>query len=581
MRTRFGLLTRHFLRQFLENDTISPGGDRAQLLAVVGAMAVSATLFLSMFMSRKYLGTWMPGSAAVASLDDKFFYLAFGMIVAALVAAAQWEALSIDPRDAAILEPLPVPAGTIRRAKLAAVAMLGATVAIAINLFPSFVFPWLLAVGVSQLGPWGLALLMVVHAVVSVAAAAFGYLVVVALRETAAAVAGPRGFSLVSSWLQGALIVVLGSSLLLLPAAADRVAQRGFDGWRSLSPPLWFLGVYETLAGGVIADLPRSATMTPRQQASDSINSALYDQRRDEFPTLARRAGTAAAVAFAFAAASYLWRARRQASLSPAPPARYRRPWRLGARLADLVLVRDSVARAGFYFALAAMWRSNIHRLTLACAAAAGFAMAILALSNAFPEEGGPFSARFLAVQPLLYGALLVGCRHVIRVPAELRANWGFQLAWSDRGPAFVRGVKCAALIALAVPALLVVLPLFIVVLGLERAVMQALLGLAGAIVLLELLLFDYDKVPFTCTYLPSENMKALAPLYLLAFLYGASWFARLQQAALTSGWAPGVLAVLAVMFVALRVIGARRSERPPVDFDEVPTTYQRLDLYT
>ncbi len=62
---------------------------------------------------------------------------------------------------------------------------------------------------------------------------------------------------------------------------------------------------------------------------------------------------------------------------------------------------------------------------------------------------------------------------------------------------------------------------------------MHAALGLAGAIVLLEALMLNYDKVPFTCTYVPSENMKALAPIYVIAFLVGASLFARMQNDAL------------------------------------------------
>ena len=130
-RTPHALLTAHFLRQFLENDLISPEADRSQLLAVVGAMLLSLTLFISVFMSVNYVSVILtPGQAAVLSLDDKFFYLALAMIVTALVAASQWDALAIDPRDAAILEPLPVRAGTIRRAKLSAVAILGAAVAI-------------------------------------------------------------------------------------------------------------------------------------------------------------------------------------------------------------------------------------------------------------------------------------------------------------------------------------------------------------------------------------------------------------------------------------------------------------------
>ncbi len=103
---------------------------------------------------------------------------------------------------------------------------------------------------------------------------------------------------------------------------------------------------------------------------------------------MARRAGLAIGLTFLVAAAAYLWNARRLPSLAPAPPPAFRRRWRLGERLANALLVRDAAARAGFYFTLAAMWRSNTHRLTLACAAAAGFAMAVLALSGAKCHAG-------------------------------------------------------------------------------------------------------------------------------------------------------------------------------------------------
>src|SRR5687768_16275256 len=104
-------------------------------------MVLSLTLFASVAMSMTYVVAITPGQAAVLSLNDKFFYLALAMIVTALVAASQWDALAIDARDAAILEPLPIRVATIRRAKLSAVAILGAAVAIAVNAAPSIVFP--------------------------------------------------------------------------------------------------------------------------------------------------------------------------------------------------------------------------------------------------------------------------------------------------------------------------------------------------------------------------------------------------------------------------------------------------------
>jgi hypothetical protein len=320
--------------------------------------------------------------------------------------------------------------------------------------------------------------------------------------------------------------------------------------------------------------------MSLRQAKNDQIASTLYGERRGQFPMMARRAGLAIAIVFSVAAVAYLWNARRLPSLASVAPPAFRRRWRLGEQLANSLLVRNPASRAGYYFTLAAMWRSNTHRLTLACAAAVGFAMAVLALSDANVQQGAGPSTRLLAMQPLLYGALLVGFRHVIRVPAELRANWGFQLAWRGRERAFLAGVRYAAIVALVVPALAVLLPLFVFVLGPQDALMHAALGLAGAIVLLEALMVSYyDKVPFTCTYVPTENMKALAPIYAIAFFIGASQFARMQNDALLNGNPISALITLAILFAILRVWSLTRARRPNVEFDEAPASYQRLGL--
>jgi hypothetical protein len=580
LRTPYVLLTRHFLRQFLENDLISPEADRTQLLAVVGALVISMTLFISAFMTSIYIGAFLtPGEAAIRSLDDKYFYLALAMIVTALVAASQWDVLAIDSRDAAILEPLPVPAGTIRRAKVTAVAILGAAVAVAVNGFPSWVFPWMLSVNFPRMRVGQLFTLMEAHAVFTVMAGMFGYLVIIALRESMVALLGRRLFAIASPWAQGALIVWLGSSLLMLPAAADQIGENGFGGWRASSPPMWFLGVYESAIGGIVADLPRGE-MTERKAAEDRKTSALYATRRAEFPALARRAVAAFGGVLFVGVVAYAWNARNLPSLAALPPPSLRRRSRAGDWVTRAILARDRTVRAGFDFTLAAMWRSNTHRLTLVSAAAAGFALAVLALSNADAGQAAGPSSRLLAMQPLLYGALLVGFRHIIRVPAELRANWGFQLAWRGRENAFVSGVRRAAILALVLPALAILFPLFVFVLGPGHAVAHALLGLAGAMVLLEALMASYDKVPFTCTYLPSENMKALAPVYAIVFIAGATWFAQMQNTALRTGNPARILVTLTVLFVFFRIMSLNRMRVANIDFDEAPATFQGLGLH-
>ena len=526
------------------------------------------------------VGFYTPGQAAVGSLDDKFFYIALSMLTVALLAVAQWDALVVDARDAAILDPLPVRPITVRRAKLAAVALFGCAAAAIVNLAPTIIFPLLVLVK-QRVGLASAMLIIGSHAVVTLAAAAFAFLCVIALRETLSAVLGGRWFARVSPFVQGVLIVALGTALLLLPASATRIERKLNDPATAYSPVAWFLGTYEQLSGHVLIDAPR-AHLRGRLQRADVQPTATYRRHHQQFAELSRRAQIALPTIALLATAAYLLNARRR-PVSPVTTAS-RQSGRLARLVSHAAWLHDSTAQAGFSFTLAVLWRSNTHRLTLACCGAVGLAMSLVALAGIDmddPRVAAGAVSRLLVVQPFLMGMLLVGFRHVIRVPAELRANWGFQLAWRDRESQFVSGARRAALFGLALPAIAAVFVLDWYVLGLWLAAEHAAFGLLGAVVLLEALMVSYDKVPFTCSYVPNDNMKALGPLYLLMFMVGAFWFARMESAALvaqTPGW---LLAVLGIAFAVLRGFSLTRHRLAAVDFDEVPASAQKLGLHT
>ena len=141
--------------------------------------------------------------------------------VTALVAAAQWDALAIDYRDAVILQPLPIRPAALRLAKLTAVATLGAGVAVAVNIFPTIVFPWMLAFAVPQMGAAQLFQMIATQAVITVAAAIFGFLAVVAVREWASALLGDSLFARVSPWLQ--TIAIAGAAMYAFARGGLRV----------------------------------------------------------------------------------------------------------------------------------------------------------------------------------------------------------------------------------------------------------------------------------------------------------------------------------------------------------------------
>jgi hypothetical protein len=572
------LLTKLFLRQFLQNDLLSPDGDRSHTLAIIGASTISLTLFISMFTSAGYaMSIMMPGEAAVLSLSDKFIYAALAMLVTALVAAAQWDALSVDYRDAVILQPLPIRPATLRLAKLTAVAALGAGVAIAVNIFPTLVFPWMLAFAVPQMSVVQLLQMIGTQAAMTVSAAIFGFLAVVAVREWASALLGDSLFARVSPWLQTIAIVLVGSSILLLPLVSTRVGQYGFTGWRAALPPTAFVGAFESATGGFLDDLPRR-TMTKRQEDRDRAFSAIYAERRPMFAPLARRAqmllgGVVLLVMLATAlnalrTPSIVIAAARSGGRSPA------------ALLARLLFPRSAAARAGFDFTLATVWRHKTHRLTLAAAAAIGFAMTLVALSRVDLAADARPTARLLSIQPLLYGSLLVAFRHMLRVPAELRANWGIQMAWQGKPREFANGVQAAALLSIALPAIVAVYPPIAFAGGVSFAAAHALLGVAGAAIFLEALMLSYDKVPFTCTYLPGDNMRAVVPIYALAFVMGAGMFSRIELAILTGPSSIVLVAALTAIFIGLRIASARRRRVADIDFNEAPVTFHQLGLH-
>src|SRR6185503_3401333 len=97
-------------------------------------------------------------------------------------------------------------------------------------------------------------------------------------------------------------------------------------------------------------------------------------------------------------------------------------------------------------------------------------------------NEAVAFTAGVLAIQPVLIGALLIGFRHAVRVPAELAANWAVQVAWAGNTRRHIAGAKAAgALLFVAAPVLALV-PFYATVFTPRDAVGIALCGLAGGL---------------------------------------------------------------------------------------------------
>jgi hypothetical protein len=583
------LLVRHFLTRFLEHDLVSPNADRHETLSVVGGTLIAVSLFVSVLTALQYqFDNFMPpGIASVRSVDDRFMFVSASMLVMALLAVALWDALALDARDAAVLGVLPVPRSAIVRAKFIAVALVAAGTDVAWNLAPMLLrmpsLPLKLAVGFT-----GALRLTMAQAVVTLAAGAFGFLSVLAVRESLAAVLSQERFRSISSAVQAALLVALTSALLLLPAGSSRVAGtwlvRSDLAARSLAP-LWFVGLHETMAGSVIDRLPRTKPAI-YLVAAERDATRLYRSLWPLYPELGRLAIAALAAATILAVAACAWNSRRL----PAPAVRRRRnASRVKAAWTWTVahlLARSSLQRAGFWFTLQALPRRVTHRAVLASGLAVGLALMVVTVQRLVVAQTDIASMplAILAAQPLLLACVLTGFRRAVQLPAELRASPTFSLAWSGERRPYISGVKRAGLVALALPTLAGLFAWHSAVLGVRMAVLHFGTGAAFSMLLIELLFLGYERLPLVSGYVPSSDLKSRGPAYIAAVFLASYVLALVERSALAAATFFYVVMLLVALLGINAAVSAtdrsREASAPALDLDEeAPLPTQRLNL--
>lgn len=582
------LLVRHFLLRFLDHDLISPHADRREVLTIACAMVVVSSLFLSFFLAVKYQFNLFlpPGLTAIVSLDDRFFLFSLSMIAMALIAVAEWDALALDARDAAILAPLPIPVAVIVRAKFTAIALFAIAFDVGLGIGPTVLRPLALPVKL-PISMAGALRLTAAHAICAVLAGGFGFVAVLGVREFCRAILGATSFRRVSAALQATLLVLLLTALLLLPSRYPQVALRWMTHSRVSAvavPPLWFVGLHEVMAGGVIDGLPRAAP--PRRFArAEADATALYRSLSSQFHRLAAVAVGGFAAVFLLTAALCAWNHRRLPSEIAGSARRSRRLARLVESAARRTIARAPAGQAGFFFTLQTLTRNATHRVTLAAAVAVAFAIAVVTLSAARPHDALAWSTvpvPVLAIQTFVITVLLAGFRHLVRVPADLRASWTFRLAWSGDDRGYVEGSKRAALTLLAGPAVLALSVVGVVEFGARMAVAHAIVGAAVSVLVLDLLLLSFRTLPFAAAYAGAGDLKAIVPLGAMAALIAAMSLAAIERATVST--ATGGLALFATLVVtiaAVHLVARRRASVPAdMEFDDLPAApTQRLEL--
>ena len=185
------------------------------------------------------------------------------------------------------------------------------------------------------------------------------------------------------------------------------------------------------------------------------------------------------------------------------------------------------------------------------------------------------------STQTMALVILLTGFRHVTRLPADVRANRLFRLAWVADSRRFLAGVRRAAFAGIVLPAVVLLLPPHLYLLGTPLALKHAFSECLMSAALISLLTFRINQLPFVATYAPTRDLNTVGPVVFIGGLIAVSTFSRLERLALAGVESTAIFwGVLAAAALLPQLAAGRNTQLDlPTAFDVPAPGTTRLDL--
>jgi hypothetical protein len=538
-------LFRHFLRRLFDSEFVtSPGQLKAVFAGVAGILASLGGILAQVFYHKYLVLEGMDTSEPFwrAFLADVIFLETLVMIAMGLFTTIQWTALFPALRDYLALAALPVRMSQIFVAKFAALFALAGGLLLTLTLAPSFILP---AIAKGKYFATG-AIHIPALFVSAFLAGLFVFFSLVALEGMLLNLTPVRHFPAVSLTVQGILVAILVGGLpfaLSIPNVHPYVAQR--DAWFLWAPPLWFVGVHQVMAGN----------HEPMAVA------------------LAQRAWAATGIVFGVAILTYWWsyrRHRKRVLESPSMEASG------GSRWIQACLqwaIPDPRRLGVFAFVGKTLRRSQQHRLILTGFGAIALALIVEGFLGVSGNASRTYRQAAVAIPLAMSLFLLAGLRYLFRLPVELRANWVFRMVAPGNASELMRGVEAFLYGSVILPLAVMTLLAEVALLGPGEGSLAGVLSILASAALVEALLFSFERIPFTSSYLPGRRPLVDVVLgYALAAIVYVSTLASLIAWCASSGMRTLILAG-ALGLVAFGLRRARRAahEIHRLEFEELP----------
>lgn len=480
---RFRVLVRLFFSRFFDKESLSPQGDAAANVTQTLGILAAPGGFISLIL---YFNPLIKSGWNLVTL--RCLFLALSMSVISFIVVFEWDAIFPDRRDYQVLFPLPVPLWKLFLAKMTAFVLFLGLFLAAINGIITLFWPVIFDNG-------NFLLVIGTHLLAVTAAGLFAALSAAAIQGLLLIVVPARFFRVVATCVQTALLTLMVTLFLLSPMIAGGIRPMvgSFPALARWIPAYWFSGLYELMRPAV-------------------KNHALLHLGQTAFLALG-------SVIFVFALTHLPMYFRHTRKLIETPPASPSGPGRFHLALnaaIDRLLLKNPVQEGVFHYIGQTITRSMKHRLFLAVYAGFGLALVVINMAPSFFVIGpgstikllnlSPDRADLMGVPLTLSFVLVSGLRAAFSFPAEYPANWAFRMTDTHYTRQCLIAIRKWTIVCGVIPLFLLLVPLDLAFSPWPVALFQFFYGVTLSVLLVEVMFFDFTKIPFTCGYFPSRN---------------------------------------------------------------------------
>jgi hypothetical protein len=563
---QFKILLHHFFMRLFNLELVCGSSDArstvVQWLAFLAVPGQFLPLLLLVFSTRIMLTMPLLERTAII-LSFQYYYLGFSMVVTGLVTLLNWDSLFPDSRDYAALAPLPVKPRTFFLAKVAALLGFNLAFTVAMNFWNAILYPYVASCSFGNTTSG--TRLMAVHAFCILAGNGLVVAALLCLQGLLLNLVPSRWYASISLFAQFLVYLFLISCLLMLPGIYYSLLDFLSGRSRGIQyfPATWILALYEGLMNRSLPPLLPLA------------NWALWS-------LAGSLAGAAGLYGLCYRRALNNLPASRVVQVRP-PGVFWSNFWDFSARK----IFRSPQDRALFEFVGKTLSRSRLHQIYFMGFIGAGLAFVIREIAGIVSSQGWEgLMQSTLTLQAIPLGFtffVLIGIRLIYTVPAEISANWIFQISDGAKFPESLCALRRAMLIQVLLPVQMVFFLMSCIFQGWSIAFPTLVFGLLLSLLWLEGLFLRWNRVPFACTYQPGKaKIQILWPLYWGLFYFYSSVMASLESCLLQNSAA--FLTVCGLMLMGTWGIRKYARSRVPAfhspAYDAEPNpTFQLLNL--